>query len=84
MTRRRAAPGLVLVALLAGCAASPDDALRDRVAAVTESANQRDADDLRDEADRLRTTVQEQRDQRRLSDAEADRLLRLLVLPVTL
>ena len=74
-------PGLLAVpvalVLLAGCGSDPADDLRADVAALTEAANDGDADGVRDRADALLTTVQAQREADQLDAQEADRLIAL-------
>lgn len=64
-------------ALLAGCGSDPADERRAEVVALTEAANDRDADAVRDRADALLTTVQAQRERDQISAQEADRLIAL-------
>ena len=65
------------VALLAGCGSDPADVRREQVAAMTEAANEGDADRLRERAQALISTLDAQREQGDLDEAEAGRLTEL-------
>ncbi|MEX2291406.1 MAG: hypothetical protein WD794_13925 [Mycobacteriales bacterium] len=69
---------VVGVALLAGCGTSPAEARRAQVAALTEAANVRDADEVRKLADALRATVTAQAGRDELTEDEAGRLTALV------
>ena len=68
MHARRLAPAVLLGALLlAGCGStSPADELRSKVAAVTDAANSRDANGLRNAVDDLLSTAKLQHDTKKL------------------
>lgn len=68
---------LVALALLAGCGTDPADVVRDDVRALTEAANEGDADAVRDRADVLLSTVARQREAEQLTAEQADRLIAL-------
>ena len=70
-------PVLVAALLLAGCAASPADARRDSVAALTVAANDRDAEAVRQRADALVVLVRDQLAEQEVPADEAERLVAL-------
>ena len=66
--------GLALL-LVAGCSADPGDERRAQVAAITEAANARDADQVRERVEALVATVGAQRERGELTADEAERLI---------
>ncbi len=67
----------VALVLLAGCGTDPADVVRDDVRALTEAANDGDADAVRDRVDALLTTVAEQRTAEELTAEQAAQLIAL-------
>lgn len=78
MSPARALVALPLAAaLLAGCGADAAAERRELVAELTQAANDRDADAVRERAEALVQVVADQREREELSPEQADRLIAL-------